>query len=64
MSFMLTSFFRRGPLALKLNSFVFNISKSCLLCPLAVPKLDFFSYIWSCALHMRVFLSFNIPMDY
>ncbi|MFS7959650.1 hypothetical protein Hanom_Chr08g00693561 [Helianthus anomalus] len=38
---MLTPFFRRCPLAQKLTNFVFCVSKSCTICPLALAQLDF-----------------------
>ncbi|MFS8035144.1 hypothetical protein Hanom_Chr17g01589581 [Helianthus anomalus] len=41
MSFILIPFFRRCPLAAKLTSFILNISKSCMLRPLALTKLIF-----------------------
>ncbi|MFS7956994.1 hypothetical protein Hanom_Chr07g00661181 [Helianthus anomalus] len=33
--------FRRYPLSLKLMSFVLNVSKSCMLCPLGQTQLEF-----------------------
>ncbi|MFS7997598.1 hypothetical protein Hanom_Chr12g01143641 [Helianthus anomalus] len=56
--------FRRCPLPLKLTTSVLNVSKCCMLCPLWQTQLDFFGYIWSCALHVRAFLSFHLLMGY
>ncbi|MFS8006827.1 hypothetical protein Hanom_Chr14g01253691 [Helianthus anomalus] len=39
--FMFVSNFRRCPLPLKLMCFVFNVSKSCTLCPLGQTQLIF-----------------------
>ncbi|MFS7976962.1 hypothetical protein Hanom_Chr10g00898541 [Helianthus anomalus] len=40
MSLMFTSFCRRCPLSQKLTSFVFNVSKSCTVCPLSLTQLN------------------------
>ncbi|MFS8019831.1 hypothetical protein Hanom_Chr15g01408271 [Helianthus anomalus] len=42
LSFMFATNFRRCPLPLKLMSFVLNVSKSCMLCPLGQTQLIFF----------------------
>ncbi|MFS8035053.1 hypothetical protein Hanom_Chr17g01588501 [Helianthus anomalus] len=39
---MFTPNCRRCPLAQKLTSFVLNVLKSCVLCPLGQTQLDFF----------------------
>ncbi|MFS7929643.1 hypothetical protein Hanom_Chr04g00334991 [Helianthus anomalus] len=36
----------RCPLPLNLMSFVLNVSKSCMLCPLSLTQLVFFSLSW------------------
>ncbi|MFS8021951.1 hypothetical protein Hanom_Chr16g01433541 [Helianthus anomalus] len=41
LSFMFVSNFSRCPLLLKLTSFVLNVSKSYMLCPLGQTQLDF-----------------------
>ncbi|MFS7901548.1 hypothetical protein Hanom_Chr01g00000971 [Helianthus anomalus] len=41
LSFTLTPFCRRCPLAQKLTSYVLNVSKYCTLCPLALTQLYF-----------------------
>ncbi|MFS7946586.1 hypothetical protein Hanom_Chr06g00538131 [Helianthus anomalus] len=38
---MLKLFFTRCPLTQKLTSYVLNVSKSYMLCPLALTQLDF-----------------------
>ncbi|MFS7980497.1 hypothetical protein Hanom_Chr10g00940121 [Helianthus anomalus] len=50
---------RRCHLTSKLTGFVLNVSKSCMLCPLALTQLDFL--VKSC--HVRAFLSFDISRD-
>ncbi|MFS7965800.1 hypothetical protein Hanom_Chr09g00766431 [Helianthus anomalus] len=41
LSFMFGPNCWRCPLSLNLTSFVLNVSKSCTLCPLALPQLGF-----------------------
>ncbi|MFS8023459.1 hypothetical protein Hanom_Chr16g01451701 [Helianthus anomalus] len=41
LSFMFVPNFRRCPLPLKLTSFVLNVSKFCMLCPLGQTQLIF-----------------------
>ncbi|MFS7952862.1 hypothetical protein Hanom_Chr07g00611901 [Helianthus anomalus] len=48
--------FRRCPLSLKLMSFVFNVSKSCTLCPLGQTQLIFLLNLIMCKTHEGIFV--------
>ncbi|MFS7889224.1 hypothetical protein Hanom_Chr00s000003g01604431 [Helianthus anomalus] len=51
---------RRCRLHLNLTSFVLNVSKSCMLCSLAITQSDFFFLNMVMCFAHRVFLSFHI----
>ncbi|MFS7921595.1 hypothetical protein Hanom_Chr03g00238821 [Helianthus anomalus] len=46
------------PLPLKLMSFVLNVSKSCIICPLSLTQLDFFLFnMVMCLVHEGILVT-------